>query len=198
MTRDTKFFHAFSVLALAWACRMCHVVWFGFLENGARRRVRCIGLVFSLMPIKVWACANLAPLCRCWIWKNHIFYYFYFPFFKGLVARCHSFCLFFNILVHTFVQSHSYSSATSVAILWCSSTSPHRQLRSSVGKTFIWLPSRDMNSGQPCSKPTHYQLSFAAPYGLKLEKKLWTRGKLLAMCHEGACLGWFEKNKLDL
>ncbi len=32
------------------------------------------------------------------------------------------------------------------------------------GKNLPGLPSRESNSGMPCSKPTHYHLSYAAPF----------------------------------
>jgi hypothetical protein len=63
----------------------------------------------------------------------------------GTVARWHDGTLLFNILylsMYTFVLSHFYSS---------------------VGENLSGLTSRDLNSGLPNSKPTHYKLSYAAP-----------------------------------
>jgi hypothetical protein len=60
-------------------------------------------------------------------------------FFKGLVAGCHSFCLFFIFFVtyiHSFIQSHSYNTFIhhhSLGPLSISSS-----LESSVGRSSLW------------------------------------------------------------
>ncbi len=55
-------------------------------------------------------------------------------FFKGLVAGCHSFCLFFIFYnIHTFILSHSFIRHHLPGPLSISAS-----LVSSVGKTFLW------------------------------------------------------------
>ena len=81
--------------------------------------------------------------------------------FKGLVAGCHSFCLFscfFIIYIHsfnhnTFIRRHSLKPLSI-------SSSP----LSAQWENFPVVPSRESNSGLPYSKPTRCQLSRAAPY----------------------------------
>ncbi len=71
----------------------------------------------------------------------------------GLQSLCHSFSsIFLHLYTSTLIsQVHSWSSA-SLSLCW----------GPSLG---CWL-SRDLNSGQPYSCPTCYQLSYAAPYVL--------------------------------
>ncbi len=74
---------------------------------------------------------------------------------------CYSFYIF---VVHTFIDSFKQSY---VAFRWGSSPSPYRRL--AEWKKPPGVPSRDLNSGLPYSKPTHYQPSYTAPYELLLE-----------------------------
>ncbi len=84
--------------------------------------------------------------------------------FKGLVARCHSFCLFFIFYnIHTYIHpitfiQYIYPSPFAEASL-------HLLIAFKLsGEDIPVVPSRESNSGLPSSKPTHYQLSHAAPY----------------------------------
>jgi hypothetical protein len=54
------------------------------------------------------------------------------------------------------------------------SPSPHRQLSSSVGKTFQEVPKRDMNSGQPSKRNTNW--ASPQPF-LKLDNKIANKRK---------------------
>jgi hypothetical protein len=81
-----------------------------------------------------------------------------FFFFKGLVAGCHSFCLFWFYNIHTFIQSQyihpsSFAEASLHFLIACVLS----------GENFPVVPSRESNSGLPYSKPTRCQLSHAAP-----------------------------------
>jgi hypothetical protein len=77
---------------------------------------------------------------------------------RGLVAWCHSFVYLWNVTVHTVHSFYNiYTVNSSVAICWGSSTFRHRWPAHRVS-------SRESNSGLPYIKPTHYQLSNAAPY----------------------------------
>jgi hypothetical protein len=76
-------------------------------------------------------------------------------FFKGLVAVCHSFCIYFSLYsryIHTsFIHKHSrrlFSISSQLSALWAESP---------------WVPSRDSNSGLPYSKTARNQLSHTAP-----------------------------------
>jgi hypothetical protein len=82
-----------------------------------------------------------------------------FFFYKGLVAVCHSFCLFLFFI--TFIQ-YNHPITYIQYIRRGLSPSPHRLWLS--GKDLPVVPSRESNSGLPSSKPTHYQLSHAAPH----------------------------------
>jgi hypothetical protein len=78
---------------------------------------------------------------------------------KGLVAVCHSFCLFLYFI--TFIQ-YNHPITFIQYIRRGLSPSPHRLWLS--GKDLPVVPSRESNSGLPSSKPTRYQLSHAAPF----------------------------------
>ncbi len=81
-----------------------------------------------------------------------------YKFLKGLVAWCHSFVYLWNVTVHTVHSFYNiYAVNSSVAICWGSSPFRHRWPAHRVS-------SRESNSGLPYIKPTHYQLSYAAPY----------------------------------
>jgi hypothetical protein len=75
--------------------------------------------------------------------------------FKGLVAGCHSFCLFLIFYnIHTFIQSQyihpsPFAEASLHILIACELS----------GETFPVGPSRESNSGLPSSKPTRCQLS---------------------------------------
>jgi hypothetical protein len=73
---------------------------------------------------------------------------------KGLVAVCHSFCIYlslYNRYIHTsFIRKHSLrfiSISSQLSAQWVKPP---------------WGPSRDLNSGLPYSKPARYQLSHTA------------------------------------
>ncbi len=78
---------------------------------------------------------------------------------KGLVAGCHSFCLFFIFLyIHTFIQSQfihpsPFAEASLHFFIACMLS----------GEDLPVVPSRESNPGLPYSKPTRCQLSHAAP-----------------------------------
>jgi hypothetical protein len=83
---------------------------------------------------------------------------------KGLVAGCHSFCLFFIFYnIHAFILSHSYN--TFIRPHSPRPLSISSSLVSSVGKTYLCpvVPSQDSNWGLPYRKLTRYQLSHSAP-----------------------------------
>ncbi len=82
--------------------------------------------------------------------------------FKGLVARCHSFwnfiIIFFNVHSYITITLHSYFTIRRSLSSWI-------LIASSLSKGSLHgMPNRESNSGLPYSKPTHYQLSCAAPY----------------------------------
>ncbi len=83
---------------------------------------------------------------------------------KGLVAGCHSFCLYFIFYnLHTFIESHSCNTFIHRHLLRPLSIS--LSFVRSVGNTSLWCrPSRESKLRLPNSKPTRYQLSYAAPY----------------------------------
>jgi hypothetical protein len=71
---------------------------------------------------------------------------------KGLVAGCHSFCLFFVFsAINSFIHIHTIHIYTQ----------PFAGKLS--GKNLPVVPSRESNSGLPYSKPMRYQLIHAAP-----------------------------------
>jgi hypothetical protein len=76
---------------------------------------------------------------------------------KGLVAVCHSFCLFFIFSnIHTIIQSHSYNTFAEASL--------HLLIACKLSGTDLpVVPSRESNSGLPSSKPTRYQQCHAAP-----------------------------------
>ncbi len=83
-------------------------------------------------------------------------------FLNGLVAGCDSFCLFFKFYnIHRYVHSitfiqYIYPSAFAGASL-------HFLIACKLGrKNLSVVPSRESNSGLPCSKPTRYKLIHAA------------------------------------
>ncbi len=69
------------------------------------------------------------------------------PTYKGLVAVCHSFCLFFIFSnIHTIIQSHSYSTFAEASL--------HLLIACKLsGKDLPVVPSRESNPGLPSSKP---------------------------------------------
>jgi hypothetical protein len=76
--------------------------------------------------------------------------------------RCHSFYLFCLIQSHTFITTfvlHSHYIRRDL--------SPFIALSLS-GKNLPGVPSREFNSGLPYSRPSRYQLSYAAPYRVTL------------------------------
>jgi hypothetical protein len=75
--------------------------------------------------------------------------------FKGLVALCHSFCVFLLFFYNTY--NHLL-----INIRW--GPSPYLHSCRLSGRNLPGVPSRDSSSGLPYSKPAHYQLSCAAPY----------------------------------
>ncbi len=77
---------------------------------------------------------------------------------KGLVALCHSFCIFlFLFTLHTFIQSFIHN------IRWGQSPYLHSCELSRLN--LHGVPSWDSNSDLPYSKPVHqYHLSYAAPF----------------------------------
>ncbi len=128
---------------------------------------------FLVMRPNFWQVGNTVISCHGWQHK-HLFTVFYrnkmnfftsdkkVKRFKGLVAWCHSFCLFSYFWAYTFIRSHSYNifirrhlpGPLSI------SSSPYKL----SGKTLPVVPSQESNPGLPYSKPTRYQLSHAAPY----------------------------------
>jgi hypothetical protein len=72
---------------------------------------------------------------------------------KGLVAVCHSFCIYFSLYNRYSRDIHTIIHPSFINIR-------------SVGGTSLGcrLPSRDSNSGLPYSKPARHQLSHSAPY----------------------------------
>ncbi len=83
-------------------------------------------------------------------------------FYKGLVAVCHSFCIYLSL--DTFTQ-HSF-----INIGWGPSPCLHSCRLS--GWILHGVPSRDSNSGLPYSKPARYQLSHTALYWATLHPEL--------------------------
>ncbi len=78
---------------------------------------------------------------------------------KGLVAWCHSFCLFWFYNIHTFIQSQyippsPFAEAFLHILIACVLS----------GEIFPVVPRRESNSGLPYSKPTRCQLGHAAPF----------------------------------
>jgi hypothetical protein len=81
---------------------------------------------------------------------------------SGVHSRGELFVYFsyFITYIHSFIQSHSYNTFIhrhSLRPLSISSS-----LVCSVGKNLPVVPSRELNSDLPYSKPTRYQLSHAA------------------------------------
>jgi hypothetical protein len=70
------------------------------------------------------------------------------PQLKGLVAVCHSFCLFLIFYnIHTIIQSHLYNTFTKSSL--------HLIIACKLSGTELpVVPSRELNSGLPFSKPT--------------------------------------------
>jgi hypothetical protein len=84
-----------------------------------------------------------------------------------LVAGCHSFCLFFHILYNIYSFNHSITFINFIQFIY-----PSPLAEASLHLLIAWklsrknlpvVPSRELNSGLPYSKPTCYQLSHAAP-----------------------------------
>ena len=78
---------------------------------------------------------------------------------KGLVAGCHTFCLFF--IFYTYIHSFNHNS-----FIRLHSLKPLHFFIACMlsGEDLPVVPSRESNSGLPYSKPTRCQLSHAAPY----------------------------------
>jgi hypothetical protein len=68
-------------------------------------------------------------------------------------------CIFYSTYIHsiTFIQYIHPSPFAEVPLHLLIAT----QLS---GKNLLGVPSRESNSGLPCSKPTHYQLSYPTPF----------------------------------
>jgi hypothetical protein len=99
--------------------------------------------------------------CRyIYIFQNGDFFYI----FKGLVARCHPFCLFWYLYI-TYIHSITFIKYvhSSVAISGGSSPSPHRW--SALWEKHLWGAAiQESNSGLPYSKPSHHQLITPRPH----------------------------------
>ncbi len=54
-----------------------------------------------------YKCFKNSIILHCTL--RSLFLNFYLWIFKGLVASCHSFCLFWYYMLHSFIPSHSYS-----------------------------------------------------------------------------------------
>jgi hypothetical protein len=80
--------------------------------------------------------------------------------FKGLVAVATLFIYF----VFTITYIHNYISTIHSSISSRRGLSPFSSLLSLSGKNLPGVPSRELNSGLPYSRPARYQLSYAAPF----------------------------------
>ncbi len=96
-----------------------------------------VKIKLSILPISSWHLLggrSTAPTSTC---NAPVPLYLTYVIFLGLVAECHSFCLFFIFYnLHTFIQSHSYNTFIhrhSLRPLSISSS-----LLCSVGKTSLW------------------------------------------------------------
>jgi hypothetical protein len=94
------------------------------------------------------------PSTTYFSWRFYIFK-------KGLVAACHSFCIYFSL--YNTVDVHSYNHTSFIHKHSLRPISISSQLSARWAEP-PWVPSRDSNSGLPYSKTAQYQLSQAAPY----------------------------------
>ncbi len=94
-------------------------------------------------------------------WRDYRKYPYLFC--KDFVAGCHLFFFLLIFVMHSF--SHIHARHSSIAIHPLIAWSP-------VEKT-SWVLSRDMNSGLPHRRPTHYQLSRAASWNWAIPHPDW-------------------------